>query len=81
MRSLILNVVGQVDAVPVRSTDLATKFTKSTSRRDLTRLWSYNIELMVRTAIKSMIREMVIKGPHAILLCIGFQFSIGNIFM
>ena len=31
---------------------------------------------MVRTAIKSMICEMVIKGPQAILLCIGFQFSI-----
>jgi hypothetical protein len=27
-RSLILNVVGQVDAGPVREIDLATKFTK-----------------------------------------------------
>ena len=31
---------------------------------------------MVQTTIKSMICEMVIKGPHAILLLIGFQFSI-----
>ena len=31
---------------------------------------------MLRTAIKSMICEMFIKGPRSTLLVIGFQFSI-----